>query len=106
MVEGIRILNPQRSSHRERISDLRGLVKSVDLTPISRGTLSVNLNTAQDTFDICLGEFGKIGDSEEELADLVQKGHAIVSNLFILDHHQFPIESLLRQQFPIFYSDI
>src|SRR5512136_2618061 len=43
-----------------------------------------------DTFNLRLGEFGKIGDSEEELADPVQKGEAIVSNLFILDHDQSP----------------
>jgi hypothetical protein len=34
VVEGIRIFNPQRSSHRKGISVLRGLVKSVDLTPV------------------------------------------------------------------------
>ena len=34
MVEGIRIFDPQRSSHGRGISNLRGLVKSVDLTPI------------------------------------------------------------------------
>ena len=39
-------------------------------------------------FDLCLGEFGKIGDSEEELADPLQQGEAIFSNLFILDQDQ------------------
>ena len=39
---------------------------------------------------LCLGEFGEIGDSEEGLADPVQKGEAIVSNDFILDHDQSP----------------
>ena len=33
-----------------------------------------------------LAEFGKVGDSEEELADLIQQGQAIVPNDFILDH--------------------
>jgi len=33
VVEGVRIFDPQRSSHERGISDLRGLVKSVDLTP-------------------------------------------------------------------------
>ena len=32
-------------------------------------TLSVNSNTGQDTFDLCLGEFGEIGYFQEELAD-------------------------------------
>ena len=49
-------------------------------------TLSVNSNTGQDTFNLCLGEFGKIGDSEEELADPVQKGEAIV---FLFRHLTF-----------------
>ena len=53
-------------------------------------TLSVNSIPGQETFNLCLGEFGKIGDSEEELADPVQKGESIVSNLFILDHDQSP----------------
>jgi hypothetical protein len=52
--------------------------------------LSVNSNTGQDTFNLCLGEFGKIGDSEEELADPIQQGESIISNLFILDHDQSP----------------
>ncbi len=43
-----------------------------------------------DTFDLRLGEFGEVGDSEEELADPVREGEVIVSNLFILDHDQFP----------------
>ena len=34
-VESIRIFDPQRSSHRRGMSNLRGLVKSVDLTPIT-----------------------------------------------------------------------
>jgi hypothetical protein len=54
-------------------------------------TLSVNSNAGKDTINLCLGEFGKIGDSEEELTDPIQEGEAIVSNLFILDHDQFPI---------------
>ena len=29
-------------------------------------------------FNFCLGEFGKVGDSQEELAHPVQKGEAIV----------------------------
>lgn len=33
VVEGMRILDPQRSSHGRGISNLRELVKSVDLTP-------------------------------------------------------------------------
>ena len=53
-------------------------------------TLSVNSNTGQDTFNLCLGEFGKIGDSEEEVADPVQQGESIISNLFIVDHDQSP----------------
>lgn len=43
-------------------------------------TLSVNSNTGQETFNPCLGEFGKIGDSEEELTDPVQQGEAIETN--------------------------
>jgi len=39
-------------------------------------TLSVNSNTGQETFNLCSGEFGKIGDSDEELADAVQQGEA------------------------------
>jgi len=46
-------------------------------------TMSVNSNTAQDTFNLCLGEFWKIDDSEEELADPVQQGEAIV---FLFPH--------------------
>ena len=49
-------------------------------------TLSVNSNTGQDTFNLCLGEFGKIGDSEEELADPFQQGEAIV---FLFPHLTF-----------------
>lgn len=33
-----------------------------------------------------LGEFRKVGDSEEELTDLIQEGQTIVPNNFILDH--------------------
>jgi len=43
-----------------------------------------------DTFNLRLGEFLKIGDSEEKLADRVQQGEAIISNLFILDRDQSP----------------
>ena len=80
-------------------------------------TLSVNSNTGRDTFNLCLDEFGKIGDSEEELVDPVQKREAIVSNLFILYHDHDLIEECSHQQdipypiiavaaIPIFYSDI
>ena len=34
VVEGIRIFDPQRSSHGRGISNLSGLVKNVDLTPM------------------------------------------------------------------------
>jgi hypothetical protein len=34
VVESIRIFHPERSSQRRGISNLRGLVKSADLTPI------------------------------------------------------------------------
>ena len=37
VVENIRIFDPQRPSHRRGISNLRGLVKSVDLAPIPTG---------------------------------------------------------------------
>lgn len=43
-------------------------------------TPSVNSDAGQETFNLCLGEFGKIGDSEEELADAVQQGEAIGTN--------------------------
>ena len=52
--------------------------------------LSANSNTVQDTFNLCLGEFGEIGDSEEEPADPIPERQAIVSNLFILDYDQSP----------------
>jgi hypothetical protein len=38
--------------------------------------LSVNSNADQETFNLCFGEFGKIGDSEEKVA-AVQQGEAI-----------------------------
>ena len=65
--------------------------------------LSANSNTVQDTFNLCLGEFGEIGDSEEKLADPVQQGESVVSNLFILDHDQSPtpIIPMPHFQFPI-----
>jgi hypothetical protein len=49
-------------------------------------TLSVSSKTGQDTFILCLGEFGKIGDSEEELADPIQQGEAIA---FLFRHLSF-----------------
>jgi hypothetical protein len=52
--------------------------------------LTVNSNTGQDSFNLCLGEFGEVGDSEEELADPIQQGESIISNLFIVDHDQSP----------------
>jgi hypothetical protein len=47
-------------------------------------------------FDLCLGEFGKIGDSEEELADPIQRGEAIA---FLFPH----LPSLLV--FPFYNPD-
>ncbi len=60
-----------------------------------KGYLGTDGKTGQDTFNLSLGEFGKIGDSEEELADPVQQGEAIVSNLFILDHDHDLIEECI-----------
>ncbi len=41
VVESVRIFDPQRSSRRRGISNLRGLLKSVDLTPIAHARFSV-----------------------------------------------------------------
>ena len=41
------------------------------LWPNRRGKGGCYSNTGQETFNLCLGEFGKIGDSEEGLADAV-----------------------------------
>jgi len=57
-------------------------------------TLWVNSNAGQDTFNLCIGEFGNIRDSEEELGDPVQQGEAIVSNRFTLDHDQSPTPTI------------
>ena len=59
-------------------------------------TISVNPNSGQETFNLCLGEFRKIGDSGEELGDPVQQGEAIV---FLLRH----VTSLLL--FPFYDPD-
>jgi len=68
--------------------------------------LSANSNTVQDTFNLCLGEFGEIGDSKEKLADAVQQGESVVSSLFILDHDQSPTPIIPMPHFPISYSAI
>ncbi len=52
MVEGIRIFNSQRSGHRKRISGLRELVKSVDLTPISSFDLPNTTNLKNGLFGL------------------------------------------------------
>jgi hypothetical protein len=49
-------------------------------------TLSVNSNAGQDTFNLCLGKFGEIGDSEEELSVSIQQGEVIV---FLFRHLTF-----------------
>jgi hypothetical protein len=59
-------------------------------------TLSVNSNAGKDTINLCLGEFGKIGDSEEELADPVQQGEAIA---FLFRHLTFLL------LFPFYHPD-
>ena len=44
-----------------------------------------------------LGEFGEVGDSQEELADFVQQGKAIIPDCLILDHHHDLIEEFINR---------
>jgi hypothetical protein len=59
-------------------------------------TLSVNSNAGQDTFNLCLGKFGEIGDSEEELSVSIQQGEVIV---FLFRHLTFLL------LFPFYHPD-